>query len=298
MKRLVYLTMIIVAIVTVSFNQKVSAQNPVEITYQDFYDSLSPYGTWIDYAGYGHVWRPNVEDGFRPYLTNGYWVYTDAGWFWNSDYDWGWAPFHYGSWIYDDFYGWLWVPGYSWAPAWVTWGSFNGYYGWAPLMPGINIGKAFTSWRPHAFYWNIVPCNRMCDRDLTAIRIVDKSLKKIGKHMVIVDNFTNSNQREFYSAGPRMEEVNSYTNNNISITRITDNNRIEKNRVEGGNIRVYRPDVRVEQPEQARKAEKINIRPIVDDNQWPKHKFNVRQQRENIERLPIRRSMKMHHSRR
>lgn len=298
MKKLVYLTMIIAAIVTVSFNQKISAQNSAEITYQDFYDSLSPYGTWIDYAGYGHVWRPNVEDSFRPYLTNGHWVYTDAGWFWNSDYDWGWAPFHYGTWIYDDYYGWLWIPGYSWAPAWVTWGSFNGYYGWAPLMPGVNIGRAFASWRPHAFYWNIVPCARMCDRDLTIIRIVDKNAKKIGKHMAIVDNFTNPNQREFYSAGPRREEVNGYTNNNISITRIMDNDRIEKARVEGGNIRVYRPDVRVEQPEQARKAEKMNIRPIVGDNQWPKHKFNVRQQRENIERLPMRRSMKMHHSRR
>ena len=49
MKKLVCLTMIIAAIVTVSFNQKVSAQNPAEITYQDFYDSLSPYGTWMQF---------------------------------------------------------------------------------------------------------------------------------------------------------------------------------------------------------------------------------------------------------
>ncbi|MGH2565197.1 MAG: DUF6600 domain-containing protein, partial [Ginsengibacter sp.] len=82
------------------------------VTYQTFYDDLSPYGTWIDYPGYGSVWNPGIDGDFRPYDTNGYWIYSDMGWAWQSGYDWGWAPFHYGRWLYDDMYGWLWVPGY------------------------------------------------------------------------------------------------------------------------------------------------------------------------------------------
>ena len=74
------------------------------VTYQTFYDNLSPYGTWIDYREYGHVWTPNVDGDFRPYDTNGHWVYSDEGWAWASDYSWGWAPFHYGRWLYDDMY--------------------------------------------------------------------------------------------------------------------------------------------------------------------------------------------------
>ncbi|MBS1975097.1 MAG: hypothetical protein JST13_12150, partial [Bacteroidetes bacterium] len=104
-----------------------------EVSYQTFYDDLSPYGQWVSYPGYGYVWAPNVGYGFKPYSTNGHWVYSDAGWVWASDYNWGWAPFHYGRWFFDNNYGWMWVPGYEWAPAWVSWRQNNDYYGWAPL---------------------------------------------------------------------------------------------------------------------------------------------------------------------
>ncbi|MFX8813069.1 DUF6600 domain-containing protein, partial [Acinetobacter baumannii] len=82
--------------------------------------------------------------GFTPYRTGGHWVYSNAGWAWASDYNWGWAPFHYGRWAFDPMYGWFWVPGYEWAPAWVSWRSGGGYYGWAPLSPGINISVNAT----------------------------------------------------------------------------------------------------------------------------------------------------------
>ena len=99
-----------------------SAQGPMpSVTYQTFYDDLSPYGDWIDYPEYGYVWHPRVAD-FRPYSTAGHWVWTDEyQWMWVSDYNWGWATFHYGRWLYDDFYGWVWMPGYEWSPAWVEW---------------------------------------------------------------------------------------------------------------------------------------------------------------------------------
>ena len=54
-----------------------SAQGPMpSVTYQTFYDDLSPYGDWIDYPEYGYVWHPRVTD-FRPYSTSRHWVWTD-----------------------------------------------------------------------------------------------------------------------------------------------------------------------------------------------------------------------------
>ncbi len=64
---------------------------------------------------------------------------TEYGWTWLSDYPWGWAPFHYGRWDFDNSFGWFWIPGNEWGPAWVTWRRANGYYGWAPMSPGINL---------------------------------------------------------------------------------------------------------------------------------------------------------------
>src|SRR6202012_4379698 len=110
-----------------------------DITEQDFYDELSQYGTWISDPQYGDVWVPDVDEDFRPYATNGHWVLTEYGNTWASDYPWGWAAFHYGRWRYDDYYGWEWIPGYEWAPAWVSWREGGGYYGWAPLTPGISV---------------------------------------------------------------------------------------------------------------------------------------------------------------
>src|SRR5690606_32627098 len=120
-------------------NKQVQAQN-VQVSFQLFYDELSPYGEWIDDPEYGYMWLPDVDRNFQPYGTNGRWVNTQYGNTWYSDYDWGWAPFHYGRWHYDDYYGWAWVPGYEWGPAWVSWRQSSGYYGWAPLSPGLSMG--------------------------------------------------------------------------------------------------------------------------------------------------------------
>ena len=99
----------------------------------------------------------DVSDAFIPYRTNGYWVSTNIGWTWVSNYRWGWAPFHYGRWYYDSYYGWIWVPGYDWGPGWVTWRRAEGYYGWAPLAPGISITIAFSSgYRLPYNYWTYI----------------------------------------------------------------------------------------------------------------------------------------------
>jgi hypothetical protein len=41
-----------------------------EVSYQSFYDQLSPYGNWVNYPGYGYVWSPNAGPDFQPYATN------------------------------------------------------------------------------------------------------------------------------------------------------------------------------------------------------------------------------------
>ena len=117
-----------------------------------FYDSLAPYGEWIENDRFGTVWTPrHIDSSWRPY-TRGEWVYTDDGWTWASDDDWGWATDHYGRWFLDPVAGWIWVPGDEWAPAWVAWRYGDGYVGWAPLPPGADVfGDVDISIDPLAF---------------------------------------------------------------------------------------------------------------------------------------------------
>lgn len=121
-------------------------QRPAQVTVNYFYDSLAPYGTWIEIEGYGRCWRPTVAVttiGWQPYRHGGRWVWTDFGWYWYSDYSWGWAPFHYGRWFVHPHWGWVWWPDTVWGPSWVTWRYTDAYCGWAPLPPGAYYRPGF-----------------------------------------------------------------------------------------------------------------------------------------------------------
>ncbi|MGH2574513.1 MAG: DUF6600 domain-containing protein [Ignavibacteria bacterium] len=133
-----------------------------DVSFQSFYDELSPYGEWIQiskeevdedlkngegqgYAFYSipdenfiFIWRPGVQDKqWKPYI-NGRWEYTTHGWLWVSNYSWGWGPYHYGRWWNSKKYGWVWLPGYVWAPAWVIWKVSDAHIGWCALSPNAR----------------------------------------------------------------------------------------------------------------------------------------------------------------
>ena len=40
-----------------------------EVSYQDFYDQLSPYGQWVDHPDHGYIWIPDAGPDFRPYSS-------------------------------------------------------------------------------------------------------------------------------------------------------------------------------------------------------------------------------------
>ncbi len=101
-------------------------------------EDLDGYGTWHNDPKYGWVWVPNgTAPDWRPYY-DGNWVWVDPfGWTWVSNEPWGWAPYHYGTWAYLSS-GWSWCPGpryQYWCPGVVSFCSYGGSIGWAPLCP-------------------------------------------------------------------------------------------------------------------------------------------------------------------
>ncbi len=221
-----------------------------DVTYQDFYDNLSPYGNWVEYPGYGYVWVPEVEDDFQPYSSNGHWVWTDNyEWMWVSDYDWGWAPFHYGRWEQDPYYGWFWVPGYEWSPAWVAWRDGGDYYGWAPLRPGINISINFNlgGYNPPSNYWCFVP-----RRHIVSMRWYDYCVPRYQNVTII--NYTtviNYNYGGGYGfrSGPSRFQAERYCGR-IEPVRFRQSYSPSRTVFRNNEINVYRPNVRREESRQ------------------------------------------------
>ncbi len=218
---------------------------------QVFFDELSPYGNWIDYPDYGYVWVPAVDYDFKPYVTNGSWVFSDYGWTWASNYEWGWATFHYGRWFFDDYYGWIWAPGDEWAPAWVKWGTADGYYCWAPLAPnGIN-----PVWDN---YWAFVPGRRFTDVNLSRSVFFDDRLRN---NIQVIDNYNRYDRSVFhngangfteYNRGPQLIDVETTTNRRVGIIGIDDYGRPGATVITNNQIRIYRPlintDVQTDYP--------------------------------------------------
>ena len=239
------LWMVLIVLLFSATRNNVSAQE-MSVSYQTFYDDLSPYGEWIDNPNYGYVWHPDVND-FRPYSSGGHWIWTDEyGWMWASDYDWGWAPFHYGRWLFDDFYGWVWVPGYEWSPAWVEWRTGGDYYGWAPLGPGVDVNINFSFGRYSApyDYWCFVPRNY-----ILSPRVYDYCLPA-SRNTVIINNTTVVNNyrrtNNVFVSGPDRREVERYTGRiNPFVVRESRNpGRVQFAR---NTVNVFRPRVQKEE---------------------------------------------------
>ena len=223
--------------------QEASAQQG-SVSFQLFYDELSPYGMWVDYPNYGYVWIPNGDPGFSPYATSGHWIFTDDGWTWISDYPWGWAAFHYGRWDFDNTYGWFWVPDNEWGPAWVSWRRSPGYYGWAPLRPGISISIAFGSdYRERNERWTFVG-----ERDITrpdvSRRYVNrtKNVTIINSSTVIVNTRKDDKRNATYIAGPDRNDVQKVTRTVVPLVAIRENAK-PGYQLNNGELKIYRPQV-------------------------------------------------------
>ena len=218
---------------------------PTVVNQQVFYQSLSPYGSWMDVPGYGWCWRPSVavaNTSWQPYCDGGSWLWTDAGWYWNSTYTWGWAPYHYGRWHQHARFGWVWNPGYDWAPAWVAWRSSPTYCGWAPLPPecrwnasvgfswvngnsAVSIGFGIGSSAWYATTWD-----RFCDPHLyhhrlprqRAEQFVRESNVQVANGQGV--NIRGNNNTVIINNGITREEVQRHSREEIKRTELRDVN--------------------------------------------------------------------------
>ena len=221
-----------------------------DVSYQTFYDQLSPYGQWIEDPDYGYVWMPNVNSDFKPYSTNGNWVYTDEGWAWDSGYPWGWAAFHYGRWFFKDGYGWMWMPGNEWAPAWVSWRNSDDYYGWAPLGPSIGLNAAYDGgYNPPSHYWCFVPHRYIASPQVSNYYVRETNNITIINHTTIISNTTmagnqlaNHPRNPHYGYGPDPNEVGRYTGSPLHPIPVHENRTPGRQTATSG-FAVYRPHV-------------------------------------------------------
>ncbi|MDB6138721.1 MAG: hypothetical protein JWO94_1793 [Verrucomicrobiaceae bacterium] len=234
-----------------------------EVSFDYFYDTLAPYGTWVEIEGYGPCWSPaEVDADWAPY-TDGQWVYTDAGWTWAGDEPFASIVYHYGRWILAGNQGWCWVPGYEWGPAWVSWRDNDEYVGWAPLPPeavwepdqGLGIWVDEVYGIGPSFY-------RFCHhRDFGDRHLRSVLMARTWNSAIIVqtNNVTNiSYNRSFgvaYCGGPAYDRASRFSSRPITALRLERRSDFDfsgdhrhallpNGLIQGGNLVVTAPRVR------------------------------------------------------
>lgn len=233
-----------------------TAQPGMVVSFQMFYDELSPYGQWIDDPQYGYVWAPDVGPDFRPYYSRGRWMMTNYGNTWVSDYDWGWAPFHYGRWTYDNWYGWLWIPGDQWGPAWVTWRQGGGYYGWAPMGPGIQINMRFGNHHAPFDWWTFIPYGNFFSPNWHSYWRGPRHNTTIINQTTIINNYYENR----YVYGPRRRDLERHVGR-VNVYELRESNNPGRAAVRRNEVALYRPQMtrnerRTEAPRQVVRAER------------------------------------------
>lgn len=229
--------------------QKAAAQD-VTVSYQDFYDELSPYGQWVYDPQYGNVWVPDEDENFRPYGTGGHWVMTDYGNTWVSNDPWGWACYHYGRWTFDPYYGWVWVPGYEWAPAWVSWRYGGGQCGWAPLSPGVSISVTYNC--PESWWVFVTPQYMYQDNCIRYWRGPSYNNTYVHQTTIINNYYVDNSTHVRYNYGPRQEQIRQYTHQPVQVYKMEHSNRRGAPSISGNRVSLYRPAVNRSTISQAR----------------------------------------------
>jgi hypothetical protein len=267
------------------------AQPPqANVTYTYFYDSLAPYGSWIDVGGYGRCWRPTVvlaDPNWEPYCNRGHWVYTTSGWYWASDYSWGWAPFHYGRWFHHSRFGWCWAPDTVWGPSWVTWRYADDYCGWAPLPPtacfspgigftyfGRNVGFNFN-FGISAFRFTFVPSARFCDPHPFRYRVPRARVTQVFNNTVVINQVITGNNRRIINRGIPVNRIRTATHRDIRPVQLREARSPGLARAERGNrsqgVAVFRPNLPEPQHGQRLVGEGVKpaARPIITRPERP-----------------------------
>lgn len=236
MKTLIRILALFIIVNAATLQAPVKAQVRVGVSFQIFFDQLSPYGQWVNYPGYGYGWIPAVDPGFSPYATAGHWVFTDYGWTWVSDYTWGWAAFHYGRWNYDPWYGWIWIPDNVWGPAWVSWRESPGYYGWAPMGWGSNYYDGYDHWTFCG--------DRYFDQPDQDRYYIDQSNNTtiINNSTVINNTYVDRNNNTSYVAGPNVSEVRRRTGRTIDPVAVVASN-TPGEKISRSELSIYKPPV-------------------------------------------------------
>jgi hypothetical protein len=136
------------------------------------------------------------------------------------------------------------MPDTHWAPAWVAWRHCEGYYGWAPIGPGISIDIAFGNGYniPHN-QWIFAREEGIGRRNINNYYVnVSNNTTIINRSTVINNIYTDRGTRTRYNAGPDRRDVQKRSKSVIAEVSLKGRDRPGQS-MSGNELSIYKPRV-------------------------------------------------------
>src|SRR5690606_22657522 len=124
-------------------------------------------------------------------------------------------------------------------PAWVSWRSGGGYYGWAPLGPSMSISVNVGI---PAAHWVFVPQRYISSPRIYSYYTPYRNRVNIYNRTTIINNTYVYNNRT-YVTGPRHSEVERVTRSRVPVRNISNAARPGRASVNNRSVSLYRPEV-------------------------------------------------------
>jgi hypothetical protein len=139
----------------------------------------------------------------------------------------------------------MWIPDTEWGPAWVSWRRSEGYYGWAPLGPGISINIAIGGgYNIPDEHWIFVKDRDIERRDINHYYVDKTKNVTIIKNSTVINNTYVDNSRHVtYIAGPNKDDVQKVTGKTVNPVFVKDNDKPGQ-KINKDELKIYRPQVK------------------------------------------------------
>ena len=138
----------------------------------------------------------------------------------------------------------MWVPDNEWGPGWVTWRRSEGYYGWAPIGPGISIDFAYgTGYNVPYNQWTFVRDRDFGRTNINNYYVNSSNNVTIINKSTVINNFREDKTRNVrYNAGPDRTEVERRAGKTFTPLPIKESSRPGEN-LRKDQLQIYKPQV-------------------------------------------------------
>jgi hypothetical protein len=140
----------------------------------------------------------------------------------------------------------------------VTWRRAPGYFGWAPMGPGMSIGMSFgNNYNNNSNHWIFVNDRYFGRNNISRYYASQNDYDMLFSNSSVINNtYVDNSRHTTYVSGPTKSDVRGVTGRRVSTYAIQENN-VPGQSLSNGQLTIYRPQIMQNSDNERRSAPSV-----------------------------------------